>query len=85
MIIEAIEAKNHNMTPAKFWEEIERFKTMDKGSPGTYRWFTLSCTGVSDTIKPLINGLRRLRDPYSFLNNHQGFYRIHMKLINKLF
>ncbi|HDR7766558.1 CD-NTase-associated endodeoxyribonuclease Cap4 [Bacillus paranthracis] len=72
MTIEAIEAKNHNMTPAKFWGEIERFQTMDKGSPGTYRWFTLSCTGVSDSIKPLINGLRRLRDPYSFFDERSG-------------
>lgn len=63
---EAIEAKNHSITPTEFWEEIERFRGMDKGSPGTFRWFTLSCTGLSKELHPLMNGLRRIRDPYSF-------------------
>lgn len=32
-VIEAVEAKNHLVTPTKFWNEIDRFKRMDKGSP----------------------------------------------------
>lgn len=68
-VIEAIEAKDHLITPSEFWNEIDRFKNMDEGSPGTYRWFTLSCTGLSKTLHPLINGLRRLRDPYPFYSH----------------
>lgn len=74
-VVEAIEAKNHNLTPARFWEEIERFKRMDEGSPGTYRWFTLSCTGLSDALHPLVNGLRRLRDPYPFYDTTSGVFQ----------
>jgi hypothetical protein len=74
-VIEAIEAKNHDLTPVKFWEEIERFKRMDEGSPGTYRWFTLSCTGLSDNLQPLVNGLRRLRDPYPFYDTSSGVFQ----------
>lgn len=71
-VIEAVEAKNHLVTPTKFWNEIDRFKRMDKGSPGTYRWFTICCTDVSAKIKPLINGLKRIRDPYAFYEETSG-------------
>src|SRR5699024_3425600 len=73
-VIEAIEAKDHRITPRQFWDEIDRFKNMDEGSPGTYRWFTLSCTGLSETLHPLINGLRRLRDPYPFYSHTSGVF-----------
>lgn len=72
---EVIEAKNHSITATKFWEEIERFRQMDEGSPGTYRWFTISCTGLSKDLQPLVNGLRRLRDPYSFYDDTSGVIR----------
>lgn len=75
LVNEVLEAKNHQVTPSEFWKEIDRFKRLDKGSPGTYRWFTLSCTTVSPTIKPLINGLRRIRDPYPFYEESSGIYQ----------
>lgn len=74
-VIEAVEAKDYDLTPSTFWTEIERFQRMDKGSPGTYRWFTLSCTGLSDTLKPLVNGLRRIRDPYPFYDISSGVFQ----------
>ncbi|GGN59624.1 CD-NTase-associated endodeoxyribonuclease Cap4 [Oceanobacillus indicireducens] len=72
---EAIEAKNHSVAKTEFWSEIERFRQMDEGSPGTYRWFTLSCPGLSKELQPLVNGLRRLRDPYSFYSDSSGVIR----------
>lgn len=63
---EAIEAKNHFVTPFEFWEEIDRFMEIDKGSPGVFSHFTLCCCGISDTLKPIMIGLRRIRDPQSF-------------------
>lgn len=48
---------------------------MDTGSPNTYRWFSLSCTAVSTSLKPLINGLRRIRDPYPFYENTSGIFQ----------
>ncbi|MBA4496306.1 SAVED domain-containing protein [Paenactinomyces guangxiensis] len=70
--IEAVEAKNHSLTPAKFWAEIERFKKMDEGSPGTFRHFTLCCSGISEEIKTVVNALRRLRDSQPFYESSSG-------------
>ena len=64
--VEAIQVKNHYISPQPFWKEIENFREIDQGSPGMYSWFTLCCTGVSKEIKPLINGLRRLRGSQEF-------------------
>ncbi|MEI7027542.1 hypothetical protein [Paenibacillus sp. y28] len=63
---EAVEAKNHRITPGEFWGEISRFMELDEGSPGTYSKFTLCCSEISDELKPLISGLRRVREPQSF-------------------
>lgn len=71
-VIEAIEAKNHTVSITEFWEEIERFRRMDEGSPGTYRKFTLSCTGIPKKLQPLENALRRVRDSYSFYDESSG-------------
>ena len=71
---EAIEVKDHSMTPAEFWAEIDRFKEVDAGSPGSYEWFTLACTGLSDGLHPLRHGLRRVRDPYGFYHDDRGIF-----------
>ncbi len=72
LVRDAIEAKDYSLTPAPFWEEIERFRVLDRGSPGTFQWFTLASTGVSDALSPLVNGLRRVRDPYAFYGRTSG-------------
>lgn len=72
LVRDAIEAKDYSLTPAPFWKEIERFKELDRGSPGTFQWFTLASTGVSDALGPLVNGLRRVRDPYEFYGPTSG-------------
>lgn len=63
---EVLEAKNHLVAPRELWKEIDRFLEMDAGAPGTFEWFTLACTGLSSELQPLVNGLRRIRDPYDF-------------------
>lgn len=87
-IIEVIEAKDHQVTPSEFWEEIERFQRMDEGSPGTYNRFILSCPGLSKALQPLVNGLKRLRDPYPFYDFSSGVfqnsYNDFKKIIKKL-
>jgi len=67
--IELVEAKNYYLAPSEFWEEVKRFREIDAGSPGTYRWFTLASAGLSEKLKPLVNSLRRVRDPYIFYNH----------------
>ncbi len=49
-VIELVEAKNHQLTPSEFWNEVKRFQELDTGSPGTYRWFTLVSVGLSKEL-----------------------------------
>lgn len=65
-VIELVEAKNHRVTPAEFWREIDRFQQLDRASPGAYAWFTLVSGGLSYELHPLVNGLRRIRGAYGF-------------------
>jgi SMODS-associated and fused to various effectors sensor domain len=62
---EFLEAKDHLVTPKEFWEEIEHFQKFALAGD-EFRWFTLVSGGLSTELHPLINGLRRLRDPYAF-------------------
>lgn len=66
---EFIEYKNYDLTPVPFWEEIERFRTMDSSHEKAYWRYMLVCTGVSNTLHPMINALNRLRGAYSFYDD----------------
>ncbi|AFY57390.1 hypothetical protein Riv7116_4984 [Rivularia sp. PCC 7116] len=85
---EFLEVKNHSLKPTEFWKEIKRFQEVDDGSPGTYRWFTLVSTGLSTDLKPLVNGLRRLRDPYNFYENDSSIkdnsFQDYVQIVKKL-
>lgn len=70
---EFIEVKDHQIRPAEFWEEIERFKQMERGSGGEYQWFTLASSGLHQDLHPLANSLRRIRDPYDFYEDSRIF------------
>lgn len=63
---EFIEYKNHSLPPSEFWSEISHFQEMDQAAPGAYHRFVLASKGLSDSLKPIPNGLRRVRDAYHF-------------------
>ena len=63
---EFLESKDHSITPKEFWIEIEHFQKFDIAAKNEFQWFTLVSAGLSTELHPLINGLRRLRDPYAF-------------------
>lgn len=88
MVKEAIEVKDHPVKPSEFWEEIEQFKRVDAGSPGSYEWFTLASAGLSETLHPIRNGLRRIRDPYGFYQNNPAIldssYRQYLERVKRL-
>src|SRR5262245_3044664 len=63
---EAVEVKDNVVIPSKFWAEVDRFKEIDDASTGDYQWFTFAAAGLSKELHPIVNGLRRLRDPYTF-------------------
>ncbi len=65
-VTELLEVKVHTLQPSHFWKEIKRFKEIDSGSPNTYRVFILVATGISRDLEPLVNGLRRVRNPNDF-------------------
>lgn len=64
--VDLLEVKNHTVAPAEFWREVQRFQQLDQGAPGTYRRYTLACTGLSEVLHPLYHGLNRLRGPGNF-------------------
>lgn len=70
---EFIEVKDHQTSPAEFWEEIERFKQMERGTNGEYQWFTIASAGLSQGLHPLVNSLRRIKDSYDFYEDSQIF------------
>jgi len=65
-LLHLIEAKNHRVTPAEFWKEIDRFWQIDMGGKGQFCIFTLACTGLSDEVDAVVNALTRVRGPLSF-------------------
>jgi len=65
-LLHLIEAKNHRVTPAEFWKEVQRFRDIDDGGKGQFCLFTLACTGLSDEVEAVVNALNRVRGPISF-------------------
>lgn len=63
---ELCQVKSYQLTASEFWCEIRELQKIDKGAPGTYRWFTLVSQGLAEKLKPLAKDLRRIRDPYHF-------------------
>jgi len=84
---EFIEYKNYNLTPSKFWPEIERFYQMDQGAPGAYSKFTLVSNGLSKKLDSIVNALRRIRDAESFYDGAENIlaesYSDFMKSVRK--
>lgn len=70
---EGIEVKDHLISKSEFWNEVEQFKQIEKGSGGDYQWFTLACAGLHADLHPLVNNLRNIRDPYDFYENSRIF------------
>lgn len=68
---EGVEVKGKQLGPSEFWHEIERFQQIDIGTKGEYQWFTLVTTGLHQDLHPLVNTLRRIRDPYEFYEDSQ--------------
>lgn len=55
------EAKNHPLSPTKFWEEIERFKQAFDIPSSEYVRFGLVCPSYSNTLHPFLAQIGRVR------------------------
>ena len=88
MQTEFVEFKNHVVGPSEFLDEIRRFQDMDVSAPSTYLQFVLVCKGVSGTLKPALNALRQVRDPYPFYENaptiQEASYQDYLDVIGRV-
>lgn len=64
-----IQVKDHNVTPAEFKSVLEAFQKIDAGLPGVYEQFVLACPSVSAALRPIENGLARLRGAKPFYDD----------------
>ena len=85
---EFFESKDHQVTPAEFWAEIDQFKKFDYDKDREFQWFTLVSAGLSEGIRPVMNGLRRVRDPYGFYDAGSpvfaASYQAYVEVVEKL-
>jgi hypothetical protein len=82
---EAVEVKDHQVIPSEFWEEFKRFKEIEASAPGEYQWFTFASACLSKDLRPLVNGLRRIRAPYAFYEGSAimgNSYEEYVQLVN---
>lgn len=63
---ERIQVKHQVLTQGTFDDLITVYQNAYRESPASYHWFSIVCTGISAELQPVINGLRRFRDPYPF-------------------
>ena len=67
-----MQVKDHDVQPAEFKEVIKHFIDRDTELPNTYKCFTLVCPALSATLRPIENGLARLRGLTAFYNDSPG-------------
>jgi hypothetical protein len=89
VVIDLIEVKDHQITPLELRREIQRFRELFESNPTTYRTFTLTCTGVAPTIRPLLGALGRVRDPWGFYPSNsavaQDSFQDFLRIAGKFF
>jgi hypothetical protein len=67
-----MQVKDHDVQPAELKEVIEQFIARDTASPNAYQCFTVVCQSLSPTLRPIENGLARLRGLNGFYNDIPG-------------
>jgi hypothetical protein len=67
-----MQVKDHDVQPAEFKEVIKHFIDRDTALPNAYKCFTLVCPALSATLRPIENGLARLRGLTPFYNDSPG-------------
>lgn len=69
---ERIQVKHQVITQGTFDDLVAVYRHTYQKNPTSYRWFTIVCTGISAELQSVVNGLRRLRDPYPFYTDDQA-------------
>lgn len=81
---EFIEAKTHPVEVSEFWNEINRFIELDTCHPGIYRSFTLASPDIHKSLKPIVNGLDRVRNPVEFYGRSSSVISLSYEDFEKL-
>jgi hypothetical protein len=64
-----IQVKDHDVQPAELKAVLEQFVRLDSGLPDTYKCFSLVCSSLSPTLRPVETGLARYRGAKAFYDD----------------
>jgi hypothetical protein len=64
-----IQVKDHEVSPSELKSVLQQFGKIDADYPDTYKCFTLVCPSLTSTLRPIENGLARLRGAASLYDD----------------
>ena len=64
-----IQIKDHEVTASELKSVLQQFVKTDTEYAGTYKYFTVVCPSVAAALRPIVNGLARLRGAEQFFND----------------
>jgi len=64
-----IQVKDHEVSPSELKSVLQQFAKIDADHPDTYKCFTLVCPALTATLRPIVNGLARLRGAAPFYDD----------------
>jgi len=64
-----IQVKDHEVSPNELKSVLQQFAKIDADHPDTYKCFTLVCPSLTATLRPIANGLARLRGAAPFYDD----------------
>jgi hypothetical protein len=64
-----IQVKDHDVQPGELKTVIQDFTRLDADLPNTYKCFNLVCPSLSSTLRPVENGLARLRGAKAYYDD----------------
>jgi hypothetical protein len=64
-----IQVKDHEVSPGELKSVLQHFAKIDADHPDTYKCFTLVCPSLKSRLRPIENGLARLRGAAAFYDD----------------
>jgi hypothetical protein len=64
-----VQVKDHEVPPGELKSVLKHFSEIDTDHPGVYSCFTLVCPSLTSTLRPIANGLARLRGAAPFFDD----------------
>ena len=64
-----IQVKDHEVTATELKAVLQQFVKTDADYPDTYKYFELVCPSVASALRPIVNGLARLRGAKTFFDD----------------